>query len=707
MRKSLILFAVMIGLMTGCKKDGGGRDLSNPFFTEYDTRFGVPPFDKIKSEHYMPAFKEGIKEQDEEIRVITDDQTPPTFENTIEALDLSGGLLSKVSLVFFNLESAETNADLQEINAEVAPLLSEHNDNIYLNEKLFERIKAVYENREKDSLNTAQMRLTEKYYKDFVRSGVSLDAKQKSRLREINKKLADLYIKFGDNLLAETNKFSLVIDNQEDLNGLPESVKDAAAETAKADSLEGKWVFTLHKPSFIPYLQYGENRSIRERLYKAYVDRGDKDNANDNKEIVVSIVKLRLEKSKLLGYKTFADFKLEETMAKNPENVYNLLNDIWKYGLPHAKEELAEMQKIADREGKNIKIEAWDWWYYAEKLRKEKYDLDEEELRPYFRLENVRDGAFAVAGRLFGISFTPLEKMPVYNPEVMVYEVKDADGSHLGVFYVDYFPRPGKRAGAWMSNFREQYVMNGTDIRPVICNVCNFTKPTDNMPSLLNQDEVNTLFHEFGHALHGMLSKCSYIGISGTNVARDFVELPSQLMEHWASDPEVLKMYAKHYKTGEVIPNELIQKIQRSSAFNQGFMTTELVAAALLDMDWHTLDMIDNNLNVDTFEGNVKKNLGLIPQIEFRYRSTNFNHIFGSDGYAAGYYSYLWSEVLDADAFEAFEQNGIFDQATATAYRQNILEKGDSDDPMKLYMQFRGSAPNPDALLKNRGLKMK
>ncbi|MCL1942431.1 MAG: M3 family metallopeptidase, partial [Candidatus Azobacteroides sp.] len=651
-------------------------------------------------------FKEGIAEQTREIDSIADNPAAPTFENTIEALDFSGKLLTKVSLVFFNLESAETTPDLQAINKESAPLLSEHQDNIYLNEKLFARIKTVYENRKKDSLNTAQVRLTEKYYKNFMLSGIMLDAKQKNRLRKINKELADLYIKFSDNVLAETNSFRLVIDKKEDLAGLPESFKNAAAEDAKADSMEGKWVFTIQKPSFIPYLQYGENRNIREKLYKAYINKGDNDNRNDNKSVVLSIVKLRLEKANLLGYKTFADLKLEKTMAKNPKNVYALLNDIWKYAIPKAKEELAEMQKIADKEGRGVKIEAWDWWYYAEKLRKEKYNLDEEELKPYFQLENVKDGVFMVANKLYGVTFTPLEKMPVYNRDVMVYDVKDADGSHLGILYVDYFPRPGKKAGAWMSNYREQYVENGIDIRPIICNVGNFTKPTPEMPSLLNQDEVGTLFHEFGHALHGLLSKCSYPGISGTNVATDFVELPSQLMEHWAVDPEVLKLYAKHYKTGKVIPDTLIQKIQKSSEFNQGFMTTELVAAALLDMDWHTLEKI-NVMDVDTFEAKVKKHIGLIPEIEFRYRSTNFSHIFGDDGYAAGYYSYLWSEVLDADAFEAFKQNGIFDQVTATAYRQNILEKGDSDDPMKLYIQFRGAAPDPDALLKSRGLKIK
>ncbi len=695
----------MMGMISACKKGDKTNISDNPFFNEYDTPYGVPPFDKIKAEHYMPAFQEGIVQQTNEINAITESKDSATFENTVEALDFSGELLSKVSLVFFNMVSAETNDELQEINVTVAPLLSEHQDNIYLNEKLFARIKKVYDNRVSDSLNMPQIRLTEKYYKNFVRSGVLLDEKQKKHLREINKQLADLYIKFGDNLLAENNDFKLIVDKEDDLSGLPESVKAAASEQAKTDSMPGKWVFTLQKPSFIPFLQYGENRAIREKLYKAYINRGDNDNKNDNKKIVISIIKLRLEKAELLGYKTYADFKLEETMAKNPQNVYNLLNTIWEYAIPHAKDELAQMQKIADVEGAEFKLEAWDWWYYAEKLQKEKYNLDEEELRPYYKLENVREGVFMVANKLFGISFSQIIDIPVYHPDVTAFEVKDADGSYLGVLYVDYFPRPGKRAGAWMSNYREQYVKNGVDIRPVICNVGNFTKPTEDIPSLLSQDEVNTLFHEFGHALHGMLTKCSYKGISGTNVATDFVELPSQLMEHWATEPEVLKMFAKHYKTGAVIPEELIQKIQNSVAFNQGFMTTELVSAALLDMDWHTLDKIENNLDVNAFETRVKNKIGLIPEIEFRYRSTNFNHIFGDDGYSAGYYSYLWSEVLDADAFELFKENGIFDQATATSYRQNILEKGDSDDPMNLYIQFRGAKPNPEALIKNRGLK--
>jgi len=651
----------------------------------------------------MPAFREGIVRQNREIDSIVANSAAPTFENTVEALDLSGSLLTRTYLVFSNLELADTNPELQAINKEFAPLMSEHQDNIYLNEKLFDRIKTVYDNREKDELNTVQVRLTEKFHKQFIRAGVLLDAAQKERLRAINKELADLFVQFGDNVLAANNGSKVIIDNEADLAGLPEGVINAAAEAAKADSLSGKWVFTLHKASFIPFLQYGENRDIREKLYKAYINRGN-DADRDNKPILLSIVKLRLEKSNLLGYNTFSDFQLEETMAKNSENVYNLLNTIWKYAVPHAKEELADMQKIADKEGKGIKIEGWDWWYYAEKLRKEKYDLDEEELRPYFQLENVINGAFTVANKLFGISFAPLENMPVYNPDVKVFEVKDADGSHLAIFYADFFPRPGKRAGAWMSNYREQYVKNGTEIRPIICNVCNFTKPTETTPSLLNQDEVETLFHEFGHALHGILSKCSYQGISGTNVKRDFVELPSQIMEHWAFHPEVLNMYAKHYKTGEAIPEELIQKIQKSIMFNQGFKTTELVGAALLDMDWHVLTMLDD-INVDGFEANVKTRIGMIPEIEFRYRSTNFNHIFGDDGYASGYYSYLWAETLDADAFVLFEQNGIFDQVTATSFRQNILEKGDCEDPMKLYVQFRGAEPNPDALLKNRGLK--
>lgn len=586
----------------------------------------------------------------------------------------------------------------------MAPVLSEHQDNIYLNQQLFERVNAVHQQFMDDStlLTKEQQRLLDKYYKKFVRSGAALDEAKQARLREINKELSTLEIKFSNNVLNETNAFQLVIEDENDLIGLPEWVKAGAAEEAKQAGMDGKWMFTLRNSSFIPAMQYAANRNIREQLYKAYTNRCNNGGETDNKEVLKQIVKLRLEKANLLGFNNYADFVLDENMAKNSEVVTSFLDELWKYSLPNAKKEASELQKMMDKEGKGEQLEAWDWWYYAEKLRQEKYDLNEDELKPYFKQENVRDGVFAVANKLYGITLTELTGIPVYHPDVKVFEVKDADGSFLGLFYTDYFPRAGKRGGAWMSNYREQQ----GDVRPLICNVASFTKPTGDTPSLLTLDEVETTFHEFGHAMHGMLSKCNYAGISGTNVTRDFVELPSQIMEHWATAPEVLKMYAKHYRTGETIPDSLIEKIQSVGTFNQGFMTTELLAAAILDMELHkiTAEQIkEKDLNVVEFEKNLTDKLGLIPQIAPRYRATYFNHIVG--GYDAGYYSYLWANVLDSDAFEAFKENGLFDKKTATSFRENILEKGNSDDPMVLYKNFRGAEPKMEPMLKDRGLQ--
>lgn len=675
----------------------------NPFFTDYQTPFGVPPFELIDTTHYMPAFIKGMEEQNKEIEAIASNPDAPTFENTIAALDQTGKLLTKVNLVFDNLTSAETNDALQRIAKEVSPLLSEHQDNMFLNETLFTRIKQVYENREKEQLTTEQLNVLDKYYRNFVRSGALLSATDKEKLKEINKELSMLSIKFGDNVLAENNEFELVIDNESDLVGLPEGVKTAAAETATSKGKNGKWIFTLHNPSRIPFLQYAENRDLREKIYKAYVNRCDNDNKYDNKKNIARIINLRTAKAKLLGFNSYADFALDNRMAKTTGAVDSLMNRIWNYALPKAKVEASDLQKLIDRENGNFKLAAWDWWYYAEKLRQEKYNLNEEELKPYFQLEHVRDGAFMVANKLYGITFTELKEMPVYHKDVKVYEVKDADDSHIGILYMDFFPRAGKRGGAWMSNYREQNTLDGKEIRPVICNVCNFTKPTANTPSLLNVDEVETLFHEFGHALHGLLTKCNYTSVSGTNVAQDFVELPSQIMEHWATHPEVLKLYAKHYKTGEAMPDSLIARLKNAATFNQGFATTEFVAAGIMDLKWHKTTT-EQNFDVRAFEKNATQEMGLIDQIALRYRSPYFSHIFDG-GYAVGYYSYLWAEVLDADAFDAFSEKGIFDPETATAFRKNILEKGGSDDPMKLYVQFRGAQPNPESLVKNRGLQ--
>lgn len=706
MKKSLLVlsFLAMTYVSESNAQDKQNVKVSgveNPFFTEFKTPYGTPPFSLIEESHYAPAMEAGMKQQASEIQAIANNTQAPTFENTVAALDNSGELLTRTSSVFSAMIGAMTTPKLQEIAAELSPKLSEHSDNIYLNEKLFGRIKTLHDKKDKLKLTTEQSKLLEKYYKGFVRSGIMLTNAQKDRLREINKELGLLSLSFGKNLLAETNNYELVIDTKADLAGLPDDVISIAASAAKSKGLDGKWVFTLSKPSWLPFLQYADNRDLREQLYKAMYNRGDNDNANDNKPIINKIVNLRLEKANLLGYKTHSNFVLDETMAKTPDNVFKLLNELWSYALPQAKKELADLQAIVDREGGNFKIESWDWWYYTEKLRKEKYSLDEEQLKPYFKVDNVRDGVFLVAKNLYGLSFKKVDNVDIYQKDVEVFEVSGADGKYIGLIYLDYYPRPEKRNGAWMGGFQKQMVRNGKHVHPIVYNVGNYALPTEDKPSLLTLDQVTTVFHEFGHGLHGLLSNCTYSGVSGTSVSRDFVELPSQILEHWALHPEVLKLYAKHYQTGEVIPDALIKKIQDASHFNQGFETTELVAAALLDMNWHTIDK-QQNIDVLKFEQDALNNSGLIPEIIVRYRSTYFAHIFDG-GYSSGYYSYLWSEVLDADAFQAFEEKGVFDQATAKAFREYVLSKGGSDDPMTLYKKFRGAEPNPIYLLKNRG----
>jgi peptidyl-dipeptidase Dcp len=674
----------------------------NPFFAAYGTPYETVPFEKIKIEHFMPAFQEGILQHDREIEAIIGNEAAPDFENTIVALDQSGDLLISVSNVFYNLTSANTNEELQQIARDVSPLLTSHYDNISLNEKLFVRVKAVYEQKPALNLTNEQDQLLEKTYKQFARGGANLPAEKQAVLREINKELSLLSLKFGDNLLAETNNFKLIIDNPEDLAGLPQYVRDAAATAATEDSLDGKWLFTLHSPSRIPFLQFSDRRDLREKVLMAYANRGNNNNEYDNKEISAKMASLRVKKANLLGYPTHASFILEQNMAKTPENVYEFLDKVWGAALPVAKKEAVELQAMIDAEGGNFKLEPWDWWYYAEKLRKQKYDLDEEALKPYFSLENVRTGMFEVANRLWGITFTERNDISKYHPEVHTYEVKEADGSHIGILYMDFFPRPSKEGGAWMNSYRDQYVVGDSAVTPVITMVCNFTKPTADTPSLLTFEEASTLFHEFGHALHGLLSDCTYRRLSGTSVPRDFVELPSQIMENWAADPEVMKMYAKHYQTGEVIPQELIDKLQASEHFNQGFTTIEYMSACYLDMDWHTVT--DTTLqDALVFEKASLEKAGLIPEIIVRYRSPYFAHIFAG-GYSSGYYAYLWAEVLDADAFEAFKETGIFDPATAQAFRDHVLSQGGTDDPMKLYKQFRGKEPDVQAMLKRKGL---
>jgi peptidyl-dipeptidase Dcp len=693
----LLFILATICMMYACTT----KTNENPFLTEFQTPQGVPPFDRIRTEHYEPAFLKGMDEQNARIEAIVTNTEAPDFRNVIAALDDSSPILDRVGGVFFNLTEAETNDELAALDIKLAPLLSEHQDNISLNKALFDKVNAVYQQKDSLTLSGEEERLLEKTYQSFVRSGAALTPEQQERLREINKQLSTLAIEFSNHILNENNAYKLYVDKEEDLAGLPDWFIRSAAAEAEADGHAGQWLFTLHNASRLPLLQYADNRELRKQIYNAYVCRGNNDDANDNKRIIADIVKLRMEKAKFMGYDNFSDFQLSNKMAKNSAAVMTFLNNLWSYALPKAKAEAAELQQLMDKEGKGEKLAPWDWWYYTEKLRKEKYDLDEEETKPYFKLENVRDGAFAVANKLYGITLTERKDIPVYHPDVTAFEVTDADSSLLGIFYVDYYPRKGKRGGAWMNNYRE----TEGDVRPVICNVCSFTKPVGDTPSLLTMDEVETLFHEFGHALHGLLTQCKYKGTSGTSVVRDFVELPSQIMEHWATEPDVLRMYARHYQTGEVIPDELIEKIERQKTFNQGFVTTELLAAAILDMELHNLtDSEALNEGVVNFEQNVMHRIGLIPEIAPRYNATYFNHIVG--GYAAGYYSYSWANVLDNDAFEAFKEHGIFDKETARSFRQNILERGDSEDPMVLYVRFRGAEPSLEPMLKNRGLKL-
>ena len=696
--KNLIFAAAMSCMVCACGQQAADTD--NPFLTEFETPYGTPDFNRIKVEHYEPAFLKGIEQQNQEIKAIVENSEEPTFENTIVALDNSGEILARVSGVFFALTEADTNDELMALEGKIAPMLSEHSDNIFLNQDLYKRVAAVHAQEEagKIKLTTEQHYLLDKYYKEFIRSGAGLDAQKQERLREINKQLSTLTIEFGNHVLADNNDYLLVVDKKEDLAGLPEAVIEGAAHEAKAHGKDGKWVFTLQESSRTPLLQYAQNRELRKNIYQAYTSLGNRGNANDNKDVLKQVLALRLEKAQLMGFSNYAEYQLSDNMAKTPQNALDLLYGLWKYSIKNAEAEAAELQKIMDREGKGEKLEAWDWWYYAEKLRQEKYSLNEDEIKPYFSQEDVFNGLCMVVNKLYGITLTPCDSISVYNKDVKTYIVKDADGSLLGVFYSDYMPRASKRSGAWMSNFREEQ----EGVRPLIYNVASFTKPAGDIPSLLTIDEARTMFHEFGHALHGLLTQCKYKGVSGTSVARDFVELPSQIMEHWAVAPEVLKMYAKHYKTREAIPDSLIAKIENQALFNQGFMTTELLAAAILDMEMHCLTTMEG-FDVLQFEKQLMDKIGLIPQIAPRYRSTYFNHIMG--GYAAGYYCYLWAERLDTDAFEAFKEHGLFDQATATSFRKNILEKGGSDDPMKLYVTFRGAEPSIEPLLEARGLK--
>ncbi len=706
-KTKIILTLALVVTMLSCKKESEEKtqDMNeNPLLAEtFDTPYGVPPFDLIKEDHFEPAILEGIKLHQAEIDAIANSTEEPTFENTILAMENSGALLKRNMRIFSNLTSANTSDKLQEIASKLSPELSKHSDNISLNEKLFLRVKTVYDKRQSLNLGLEEAKLLEEAYKGFVKSGANLSDEDKEKLRKINEELALLTLEFGNNVLAANNKYELVIEKKEDLAGLPEGVIQAAAETAKEKGKDGKWVFTLQNASVMPFLQYADNRELRKEILNAYQNRGN-GGEFDNNEKLKRIANLRLEKSNLLGYKTFADYALDDTMAKNPKGVYDLLNKLWAPALEKAKEEEAEIKKMMQADGITGEVQPYDWRYYTEKIRKAKYDLDEQEVKPYLSLENVQNGVFGVCEKLYGLKFEKVENAPVYHPEATLWKVSEKNGDHVGVLYMDFHPRASKRGGAWMTSYSEQSIVNGKRIAPVISIVCNFTKPVGDTPSLLTFDEALTYFHEFGHALHGLLSNTKYESLSGTNVSRDFVELPSQVLENWGSDPAVLKTYAKHYKTGEAIPDALIKKIDQVGTFDQGFATVEYLAASLLDMDYHT-QTEPITINVDTFEDASMKKIGLSRAILPRYRSTYFLHIFSDPvGYASGYYSYIWSGVLDTDAFEAFKSTDLFNPEKAEAFRKNILEKGNTEDAMELYKRFRGAEPSIEPLLKKRGL---
>ena len=672
----------------------------NPFLNEYDTPFEIPPFEKIEFKHYEPAFEIGMAEHLKEINDIAQNIEVATFENTIEALERSGKTLDKVANVFYNLLGSNTNDDLDSLAMKISPKLSAHNDSILLNEELFKRIEYLQSNKKEIELTTEQSRLLDETYKRFVRSGANLDQQSMKRLTEINSSLSSLSVQFDQNVLKETNSYSMIVDNQNDLEGLPQEEIRQAALLAESEGHEGKWVFKPTRVSMYPFLTYSTKRELREELYKSYIQRGDNDNEFDNKSIISEMVSLRQEKANMMGFDNHSDYVLDNTMAKNTSNVNKLLQTIWKPGIKKAKGEVEAMQEIISSEGANFKLEAWDWWYYSEKLRQAQFDFKEEEVKPYFSEAKVLDGAFDVASKLFDITFKERNDLPKYRDNIRTFTVEDKNQKVIGIFYTDYTQRPNKSGGAWMNTFRSQSKFDG-EIIPIVVNVCNFPPENSDGVSLLSFEQVETLFHEFGHALHGLLSDAQYPSLSGTSVTRDYVEFPSQMMENWAREPEVMRTFAKHYKTGETIPDDLLKKISAAGTFNEGFATTEYVAAAHLDMAYHTSK--ETIKDVDLFEDSALEELGLIPEIESRYRSTYFGHIFAG-GYSSGYYSYLWTEVLEADAFDAFKENGLFHKETAEKLKKYVYSAGNTDDLMTQYVRFRGKEPEMDALLKKRGL---
>jgi len=708
-----LLFIIAIALFSACQTGNDMQTAGNPFLQEWDTPFGIPPFDLIQDEHYMPAIEKGMEENLAEIDAIVNNSEAPTFANTLEELERSGKLLTKVQRVFGNLASSNTNPKIQELQRELSPLLSAHYDKITLNEGLFKRVEAVWQDRENLNLKNEQLKFLNDTRKSFVRSGALLNKEEKAKITEINSKISELTTAFGQNLLAETNGFELILDKA-DLDGLADGIIAAASETAaqKMENAESdadkakykdKYVFTPHRSSMYPFLTQSSRRDLREKLYTSYVKRGDNDNETDNKEIAAKLAKLRAERAKLMGYETHAHFMLEERMLKTPAEVYDLLMQLWKPSLARAKVEVYDMQKIVNQEGHDFKIAAWDWWQYSEKVRKAKYDLDEAALKPYLSLDNVLKGVFETTNKLWGLTYTELFDINVYHPDARVWEVKDKDGTHLGIFIGDYFTRSNKRGGAWMSSFKGQSNLDGRE-RPVVVNVCNFPAPVGDAPSLLSFENVVTLFHEFGHAMHGIMTNVTYGSMSGTSGPRDFTEFPAQILEHWASEPAILKSFATHYETGEVMPDELIEKLLNASKFNQGFANTEYLAASILDMDWHTITADEELKDANEFENASMAKIGLIEEIAPRYRTGYFAHIFAG-GYSSGYYSYVHSAVLDSDGFEAFKEAGdVFDPDLAAKLRTHVYEKGSTEEAMDLYVKFRGAKPKIDALLKVRGL---
>ncbi len=674
----------------------------NPFLEKFDTPFETVPFDKIKTAHFKPAIEAAMAEGKAEVKAITGNAEAPTFANTIEALERAGAKVNIVAGVLSNLNSAETSPEIQELAKDIFPMITEYGNDILLDETLFARIKAVYEQKETLSLSAEQATLLDKTYKSFVRNGANLNDTDKQKLREIDVALSKLSVQFGQNVLADTNAYTMHLTNEDDLEGLPDQVREAAAMTAKQMEKEG-WVFTLQYPSYVPFMTYASKRELREKLAKAYAKRGCQGNDNDNQKIVKDFALLRYERANLLGYATHADFVLEQRMASTPKAVENFLNDLLKHAKPAADKEMQELAAYAKKLDGIEEMQRWDYAYYSEKLKKEKFNIDDEMLKPYFELDKVIEGIFAVAKKLYGLNFKANADIPVYHSEVKAYEVEDEEGRHVSVFYADFFPREGKRNGAWMTSFRGQKVVNGVEQRPHVSIVCNFTKPTETRPSLLTFNEVLTFFHEFGHALHGMLASGNYESLSGTHVYWDFVELPSQIMENWVFEKETLDIFARHYKTGESIPADLIQRIKDSANYMQGYQTVRQISFGRLDMAWHAQDP-RNVGDIAAFEREVGEETRLFPESkENNSMSCGFSHIFAG-GYSAGYYSYKWAEVLDADAYEYFQENGIFDSKTAQSFKDNILAKGGSEHPMVLYKRFRGKEPSPEALLRRAGL---